>query len=96
MVYSNKNNYTNYAMFNGRIICEPIAPAIFELLETACVAVFTVDYAVRVLTCAHTPARLCGVVPLIYTGEDLGDAELDVLERYLDPDFEELWWVDKQ
>jgi hypothetical protein len=83
----------------ARVICEPIAPAFFQLLETACVAVFTVDYAVRVMTCAHTPARLCGVIPLsLYMSEEEplpGDMEHDILERYLDPDYEELWYVPK-
>ena len=41
----------------GRVVCEPIPPGWFQWLEMACVIVFTLDYLVRVGTCAFVPAR---------------------------------------
>lgn len=45
------------------MICPPEELPIFELIETACIAFFTVDYVIRVTLVPFMPARLAGVLP---------------------------------
>ncbi|CAM9340766.1 unnamed protein product, partial [Ectocarpus fasciculatus] len=87
--------YDDIALCPGKMVCEPEAPGWFNMLEMACVIVFTVDYLTRLLTCAFTPARLCGVIPISISLFDAepDDPEWDIVARYSDPDYEELWWV---
>ena len=47
----------------GTEICAPVAPQVFELLETICIAIFTVDYVVRIGLVGLMPARLGRVMP---------------------------------
>lgn len=38
-------------------ICEPVAPPVFEDIEAACIAMFTLDYVVRICTVGWVPSR---------------------------------------
>lgn len=81
----------------GRVVCEPIPPDWFEILETICVIVFTADYILRVASCSFVPARISGVSPMALSSmdnpTDINDPEFEFIERYRDPEYEELWWV---
>lgn len=45
------------------IICEPIAPLWSSQVELICVAIFTIEYGVRILFCPLMPNRLIGILP---------------------------------
>jgi len=45
------------------MICEPQPKPIFFLIDTGCIAVFTLDYLVRICTCGFVPPRISGIVP---------------------------------
>jgi hypothetical protein len=48
------------------MICPPEEGAVFELIETACIAFFTVDYFTRLLLVGCMPARLAGILPTYF------------------------------
>jgi voltage-gated potassium channel Kch len=43
-------------------ICAPVAPSYFRVIETICVAIFAVDYLVRIVLVPQMPPRLAGVL----------------------------------
>eukprot|EP00602_Paraphysomonas_sp_CaronLab_P007971 CAMPEP_0185034172 /NCGR_PEP_ID=MMETSP1103-20130426/23800_1 /TAXON_ID=36769 /ORGANISM="Paraphysomonas bandaiensis, Strain Caron Lab Isolate" /LENGTH=415 /DNA_ID=CAMNT_0027570717 /DNA_START=420 /DNA_END=1667 /DNA_ORIENTATION=- len=45
------------------IMCEPVEEPIFELFETICISIFTVDYVIRILTVPLMPSRLANILP---------------------------------
>lgn len=47
----------------NRMICPPETNILFEIIEHFIIAVFTVDYLSRVLTCWAVSPRVCGILP---------------------------------
>lgn len=45
------------------MICPPEESANYELIETICIAFFTIDYFIRLFLVALMPARLAGILP---------------------------------
>jgi hypothetical protein len=50
------------ALCPGRTICEPISLPFFNTVDEICVIIFTIDYAVRLLTCWTVPPALAGIL----------------------------------
>jgi hypothetical protein len=40
-----------------QVVCEPAPPAVFDAIEVACIALFTLDYGTRALLAACMPPR---------------------------------------
>jgi hypothetical protein len=47
----------------NRMICSPEKDKLFDIIENFIIAVFTVDYLSRVLTCWAVSPRVCGILP---------------------------------
>jgi len=78
------------------IICEPESPQYFEILETVCVIILSIDYFLRVLTSATVPSRIAGLVFDNFNEEELNELLIKFNENpqgIKDFDIQHQWYI---
>jgi len=77
----------------GRVICEPMPPDGFELIQKICAFIFCADYFTRVFLVWHVPARIANVLPADWEDDIPADMDEEFLEmKAMIPDPELNGW----